>query len=567
MSIAIGKTDDANNKGHGKIIEILAMVGLMLLYLSMCFFHEPWYDEVQAWQIAKYASIKEILTYYPHFEGHPAFWYLLLAIPAKLGVDFEIALKTIGGILAAIVGYLLLFKMRFPRIIRLVLPFTYFVFYQYLVIVRPYSILLIALLLASIEFDKKNEKPWKFAVCLALMCMTCGYGIVIAGGIAIAWCIDILTEYGLADFAKRIWKDKRFFPLLALLIVAIFSVVSIVPDKAAFAMAKQEENNSLLGRLVFCLIGILGDNTITDTTFSDIYLYLADFSKGMLFSCTAVGLIVWFFIIFFSSKKNLKYFVIPFTLFGVFSSIVYITAHHFGMVYFLLIFWGNIAVCDGEKYEFFSSKKDLINNATKILPLFVGGSLIVAMIWSIQSIYLDIRYPYSFGKDLAAFISDNNLDELKIMTHWQDSQIKELVALELGQELSEDELRALVDTNNYGTPSAFMVYFDKNICFNLNGGRDDLPFELNRVASFEENEENIAMWRQAGIPDVLIYHPDIESVYGDQISFRDYAPVYEITQSHVWKGKRDESHEYLYLRRDLLEKYNFREVEKDILIY
>jgi len=42
------------------------------------YFHEPWFDEVQAWMIARCATIKELLTVIPHYEGHPPLWHMIL---------------------------------------------------------------------------------------------------------------------------------------------------------------------------------------------------------------------------------------------------------------------------------------------------------------------------------------------------------------------------------------------------------------------------------------------------------------------------------------------------------
>lgn len=47
-----------------------------VLHLFMTLFHEPWYDEAEAWQIARCASIKDILFTIPHYEGHPPLWHL-----------------------------------------------------------------------------------------------------------------------------------------------------------------------------------------------------------------------------------------------------------------------------------------------------------------------------------------------------------------------------------------------------------------------------------------------------------------------------------------------------------
>ena len=72
---------------------ILLIYGLLLAVLLLL--HVPTLDEAQAWLIARDATYKDILLYLPHYESHPPFWHLLLSIPAKLGVSYELGLKSI----------------------------------------------------------------------------------------------------------------------------------------------------------------------------------------------------------------------------------------------------------------------------------------------------------------------------------------------------------------------------------------------------------------------------------------------------------------------------------------
>ena len=44
----------------------------------MCF-HEPWFDEAQAWLIARDCSWWEMILERPHYEGHPPLWWMMLA--------------------------------------------------------------------------------------------------------------------------------------------------------------------------------------------------------------------------------------------------------------------------------------------------------------------------------------------------------------------------------------------------------------------------------------------------------------------------------------------------------
>ena len=142
----------------GRRAEWTALILFALSYLVITRYHEPWFDEAQAWQIAKCASLREILFVLPHYEGHPPLWHLLLAVPARLGVPFEPGLKGVGFCISAASVALLLFRSKMPRPARLLLPFSYFFFYQYGIVVRPYGFsLLVLLLLVNKRTDEENS--------------------------------------------------------------------------------------------------------------------------------------------------------------------------------------------------------------------------------------------------------------------------------------------------------------------------------------------------------------------------------------------------------------------------
>ncbi|MDE5564974.1 MAG: hypothetical protein K2I93_07440, partial [Oscillospiraceae bacterium] len=49
--------------------EWLALLLYVLCTAVISVFHEPFFDEAQAWQIARSASVLEILFDIPHYEG------------------------------------------------------------------------------------------------------------------------------------------------------------------------------------------------------------------------------------------------------------------------------------------------------------------------------------------------------------------------------------------------------------------------------------------------------------------------------------------------------------------
>lgn len=142
-----------NKKRINKYIpEILALILYMVCMIIIMYFHEPWFDEAQAWLIARDASLKEILFVLPHYEGHPPVWHLILLPFAKMGAPFEFSIKLVSLTFCSIAMGLFIFKAPFKRIVRLTIPFTYFFFYQYGVISRPYCILMLGFILCAMFY-------------------------------------------------------------------------------------------------------------------------------------------------------------------------------------------------------------------------------------------------------------------------------------------------------------------------------------------------------------------------------------------------------------------------------
>ena len=115
---------------ENKRIEWLVLGLFVILYFLLSFFHEPMYDEAQAWMIARDASWRELIFQIPHYEGHPPFWHLFLAIFAKSGVSIDVGLRIVGGFFSISTVALLLFKSPFPKTIKCLLPFTYYIFFS-----------------------------------------------------------------------------------------------------------------------------------------------------------------------------------------------------------------------------------------------------------------------------------------------------------------------------------------------------------------------------------------------------------------------------------------------------
>lgn len=173
-------------------LHCIVFIAYVTVTVTVSCFHEPWFDEAQAWLIARDCSWKELFTVRTHYEGHPPLWWMLLAIPAKLGMPYEIGLKSLNLMCAALMIWLLEFKTKLPELLKVILPFSYFLCYQYGVTSRPYALMIAAMLLIAINWNNRNTKPWPVILSMMLLCATSSYGLAIAGMLALNWTIQFL---------------------------------------------------------------------------------------------------------------------------------------------------------------------------------------------------------------------------------------------------------------------------------------------------------------------------------------------------------------------------------------
>ena len=121
------------------LIYIAAAVYGVLIVLTLPR-HEPWADEAQSWLLSRDASLVELWGRLLHYEGTPGLWQTILHALIRLGLPYS-AYGFVSATLGLAAVILLLRYAPFPLFIRLLLPFTYYLCYQYSVIARSYALI------------------------------------------------------------------------------------------------------------------------------------------------------------------------------------------------------------------------------------------------------------------------------------------------------------------------------------------------------------------------------------------------------------------------------------------
>lgn len=433
----------------------LALLLAFVLYIAiiaivMCF-HEPWFDEAQSWLIARDSSLTDIISVRPHYEGHPPFWNLLLAIAAKNGVPYEFGIKGIQLVCASLLGAWLIFKSPFKSASSLatfLIPFTYFACFQYGVTSRPYALLCLSLLVAAHYWnsaDSKTSSAWKLAISLMFMCLLSVYGIAFAAGFTIAWIWRV--------FSKNINKTLNFSSILHAIkatiasnlarliswgLIAIFGAANLAlawPAKNAFATRATIDGNSTIAKC-FAFIFVMPSESMFTSFYGDISMRRMPFDFLPITICTIFSLVIWAFAIKIAKRRKLlAVLVIPYLVLTI-VAVRYFTLHHAGLIFvFLLsVLWiSHIKEPLSNKdipaifVKVAPTKFRFIKNKAFKINLLISIILAPSLIWNAFACVNDILFDYSPSRAVAQYISSNHLQNKRFVASWlhNDEQVDE----------------------------------------------------------------------------------------------------------------------------------------------
>lgn len=520
---------------NSSIIETIVIIIYFFLVSFVAHYHEPWFDEAQAWLIARDSNLFDMIWNVLRYEGHTPLWYICLYIPSHLGISYELGLKSVNIIFITLAVVLIVKKSPFPMYIRLLLPFTYFLFYQYGVISRSYSLLTFILFLTAVYFNSRNEKPFRFMILLALLGSITVHGILIAFGIALAWFIEIYSDYSttLKKFSL-VFMDTRFHSLILLGLINIIYVMILwpMPDKFTPLQNNAIEIKETIFRLFAApLNSIMLDEwpyTSGDWTFS---LYLA----------IPVGIaLTIFFVIWALSKQTYLYILFPYTLISLFMAIVYFSKHHTGIYFIFLVFaiWiSSKCVENNKKFLCIFSLRNTntiniekLNLIKALMIVCVSIIFSVQIFWAVSASVFDIELPYSNSRNVADFIKNNHLEGRKILN--------------------------CINFKNEVSP--FMVvdisaqpYFSENMFYNINLKNQNLCYITHRKYDYEDIQKYL---NNIGKPDFIIARYAISN-FSKIIDSNDYMQVEAFNGCYMWKNQINSDVCKAFIRKDLQSEF------------
>ena len=200
------------------VAEIVTLCQYAALLVWAIPHHEPWADEAQAWQISRTLPLGQIFSVL-HYEGHPGLWYVVLWTLAKLHVSY-LGMRCVTAAIAFAGVAVLVTASSFPRFLKLLLPFGFFLSFQYAIVARSYALTPLLLFLCAWYWVQRPRRPLPVALCLGLLANVALHAALISGGLAAVYVIDLFLERR----AGKLAVPARKFYSAAVLLLALYAV-------------------------------------------------------------------------------------------------------------------------------------------------------------------------------------------------------------------------------------------------------------------------------------------------------------------------------------------------------
>lgn len=370
--------------------------------------HEIWLDEAHHWMIATHSQSLRELWLNTRYEGHPRLWNALLFILARFTHSVEAMQLLHVGISAAGVMFFVRYAPFSPAI-RTLVPFSYFILFEYTIVSRSYGLMFLALTATFIVLTRPILRIWLLLLVLVILASTHLFGLFAA-------CVIVLVMAG--DRARLLEVHGRPAVLAATALfsgVALVTFVTCLPPSDHF-FGKLADGPLLsvgkaarLGTLV--LRGLVHVPDVRTEHFWNSNLLASSKVVSVPLALVAAALPV---VVLQRDRRSLFFFYGVTAQVGAFLLFTRVppATRYFGMVFLTLLFARWMAIAWPVR-----STGDAGRRVTVALPWPRWSERMLILILCLQCgatavVYAeDLRRPFSRAKDVAAFIARSHAEE------------------------------------------------------------------------------------------------------------------------------------------------------------
>ncbi len=358
------------------------------IILDMLSFHHPWHDEAHFWLIGRDMSLGSLITKQAAIEGSPILRHLMVMALAKSGLPY-ISLGVLNAVVAIATVAVIVFLSPFAMWQKVAVSFSLYQVFMYGMVWRLYSLAGVLLLLAAYLFRARFRRPLLYAVCISLLGNTCVQML----GVSLLF----FAEFVFTGVRGRRGKTIPRREIIAWCVMAVFSVLAILlliesPDIANSGFIPDFYGPAYLE--VLCapfVFGIYDEPFFRSPHFNwaVILLCLCAFLLlcwDLRHSWRALALIIltylgWTYIFTYKNDPSV---------------------YHTGLMFYIVLAALWIAREDGSASRRASKRISMQWRIGTCMFFIMEGLTIIG---TVQTIALEMRLPFSGGKDAARYLA------------------------------------------------------------------------------------------------------------------------------------------------------------------
>lgn len=230
------------DKRAGTISAFAALAAYSAVVLTLVLNHEYWFDEAQAWNIARDNDIAGIFAMM-RYEGHPPLWHFILKIFILLGCSWS-ALGLISWGVSTLTAAVIIFALPAKPYLKAAMLLSGGMLYVNSVISRVYCLINLLVALLAWIYPCRKKHPLLFGLIVGLLADT---HICMCGLVGIVGIFMLIDYFG--DFKSNTSK-QNVLNTLGLLIAAAGVAMLVLP------LLNSLGSNSYAAKLTFTIGGV-----------------------------------------------------------------------------------------------------------------------------------------------------------------------------------------------------------------------------------------------------------------------------------------------------------------------
>lgn len=374
---------------------ILTLVYFVVSFIGLLH-HEIWFDEAQAWLIARDSISLADLFHNLRYEGHPFLWHFLLFGITRFTAD-PFWMQFLHTLLATTTVFVFLKNAPFNWIFKILFIFGYYMLFEYNAIARSYILGVLLLFLACSLYKQRQQKFLLLALLLALASnVHLFFGVVAA-------CFFLILIYE-NSFENKLLTTPNYAIGIAVFALGFFALICqvITPDDNSFFASKSQIplTERIMQSSSFLLKGLVNIIDFRTLHFWNTNLLVNSSKPIVLLISVFLGLLP---LLLFYKRRKLLFFVYG-SFLGMFLVffIARVAGARFNGIAFLVVI---MALWMGYPNS---------NRFSKFSTVFVYCILLIHLFSGIYAYTMDFKYPFFSSNPLVNYIKDNHLDKKEI---------------------------------------------------------------------------------------------------------------------------------------------------------